>query len=36
VLQVARTIADLDGAETVRKPHLAEAVSFRRMRPQRR
>ena len=29
VLRVARTIADLDGSETVRKPHLAEAVSFR-------
>lgn len=29
VLRVARTIADLDGAEVVRQPHLAEAVSFR-------
>jgi magnesium chelatase family protein len=29
VLRVARTIADLDGAETVRKPHIAEAVSYR-------
>ena len=29
VLRVARTIADLAGAETVRKPHVAEAVSFR-------
>jgi magnesium chelatase family protein len=29
VLRVARTIADLDGAETVRHPHVAEAVSFR-------
>lgn len=29
ILRVARTIADLDGAETVRKPHLAEAISFR-------
>ena len=29
VLRVARTIADLDGSETVRKPHVAEAVSFR-------
>ena len=34
VLRVARTIADLDGAETIRKPHVAEAVGFRRMRPQ--
>jgi magnesium chelatase family protein len=29
VMRVARTIADLDGAETVAKPHIAEAVSFR-------
>ncbi len=29
VLRVARTIADLDGADMVRKPHVAEAVSYR-------
>ncbi|MGJ8618246.1 MAG: ATP-binding protein, partial [Sulfitobacter sp.] len=29
VIRVARTIADLEGAKTVRKPHIAEAVSFR-------
>jgi magnesium chelatase family protein len=29
VLRVARTIADLDGSAQVRKPHIAEAVSFR-------
>ena len=29
VLRVARTIADLAGEEQVRKPHIAEAVSFR-------
>src|SRR6056297_3393678 len=29
VLRVARTIADLDGSEAVRHPHVAEAVSFR-------
>ncbi|TCO73870.1 YifB family Mg chelatase-like AAA ATPase [Rhodovulum euryhalinum] len=29
VLRVARTIADLDGAATVARPHVAEAVSFR-------
>lgn len=29
VLRVARTIADLAGAQDVRKPHVAEAVSFR-------
>lgn len=29
VLRVARTIADLDGSADVRKPHVAEAVSYR-------
>jgi len=29
VLRVARTIADLDGSKTVRKPHVAEAVGYR-------
>jgi magnesium chelatase family protein len=29
VLRVARTIADLDASAKVRKPHIAEAVSFR-------
>ncbi len=29
VLRVARTIADLEGESNVRKPHVAEAVSFR-------
>ena len=29
VLRVARTIADLDASDTVRLPHVAEAVSFR-------
>lgn len=29
VLRVARTIADLDGSGNVRRPHVAEAVSFR-------
>ncbi len=29
VLRVARTIADLDASATVRRPHIAEAVSFR-------
>lgn len=29
VLRVARTIADLDGAPDVRRPHVAEAVSYR-------
>lgn len=31
VLRVARTIADLDESETVRRPHVAEAVSYRLM-----
>jgi magnesium chelatase family protein len=31
VLRVARTIADLDGSEGVKVPHLAEAISFRQM-----
>jgi magnesium chelatase family protein len=29
VLKVARTIADLDGAESVSRPHLAEALAYR-------
>jgi magnesium chelatase family protein len=29
ILRVARTIADLDGAADVRRPHVAEAVSYR-------
>ncbi|HEY2008928.1 MAG TPA: YifB family Mg chelatase-like AAA ATPase [Rhizomicrobium sp.] len=31
VLKVARTIADLAGAETISKPHVAEALSYRRL-----
>jgi len=30
VLRVARTIADLDGADTVARVHVAEALSYRR------
>ncbi len=29
ILRVARTIADLEGSEQVRHPHLAEALSYR-------
>ncbi|MGP9789638.1 YifB family Mg chelatase-like AAA ATPase [Roseinatronobacter sp. NSM] len=31
LLRVARTIADLEGADTVRAPHMAEAISYRVM-----
>jgi magnesium chelatase family protein len=31
VLRVARTLADLDGAESMRRPHIAEALSYRRV-----
>lgn len=31
VLKVARTIADLSGAASVSKPHVAEALSYRRL-----
>jgi magnesium chelatase family protein len=31
VLRVARTLADLDGAEKVGRLHLAEALSYRAM-----
>ncbi len=30
VMRVARTIADLDGSDSVKRPHIAEAASFRR------
>jgi len=35
VLRVARTLADLDGAESVRRIHIAEALSYRRVAPGR-
>ncbi len=31
VLKVARTIADLAGAASVTRPHIAEALSYRRI-----
>ncbi len=34
VLRVARTIADLEGAETIASNHLAEALSYRQIEPQ--
>ena len=33
VLKVARTIADLDGSTSVRRVHIAEALSYRRRPP---
>lgn len=35
VLKVARTLADLDGADSVRRLHVAEALSYRRVAPGR-
>ena len=29
VRRVARTIADIDGSDTIAEPHLAEAVQYR-------
>ena len=36
VLRVARTIADLDGLPQIRRAHIAEALSLRRIAPERR
>ncbi len=35
VMRVARTLADLDASEGVRRIHLAEALSYRRIAPGR-
>jgi magnesium chelatase family protein len=35
MLKVARTLADLDGAETITRVHVAEALSYRRLSPRR-
>ena len=31
ILKVARTIADLDLAETITEPHIAEAIQYREL-----
>jgi magnesium chelatase family protein len=36
VLRVARTLADLEGEAQVRRLHVAEALSYRRISPDRR
>ncbi|NNU16116.1 YifB family Mg chelatase-like AAA ATPase [Parvularcula sp. ZS-1/3] len=33
ILRVARTLADLDGSDALRRVHIAEAISFRRPEP---
>jgi magnesium chelatase family protein len=35
ILRVARTLADLDGAQQVRRIHVAEAITYRRIAPAR-
>jgi magnesium chelatase family protein len=35
VLRVARTLADLEGLDGIRRIHVAEALSYRRLMPGR-
>ena len=34
VLKVARTLADMEGSDAVRRLHVAEALSYRRLAPR--
>ncbi|MGI9417797.1 MAG: ATP-binding protein [Geminicoccaceae bacterium] len=36
ILRVARTIADLDGADSIARSHIGEAISFRRIALERK
>jgi magnesium chelatase family protein len=36
ILRVARTIADLDASDQIRRPHIGEAIAFRRVAPERK
>lgn len=33
VIRVARTIADMSGSDSIKRPHIMEALSYRRIRP---
>ena len=35
ILRVARTLADMEGADDIKRMHIAEALSFRRVAPGR-
>ena len=35
IIKVARTVADLAGSTSIKSEHIAEAISFRNMIPQR-
>jgi len=35
ILRVSRTLADMDGTDSVKRLHIAEALSYRRVAPGR-